>query len=1250
MNIMTRRTLLSFFAALLCCSSWAIEIPSELYSSLSAGRCFLYNVTQQKFLTGSPSMAESPAMLTLTATDEQYNISPSTGKYLKMGVSGSQYLWNNSWSDNEYFKWNLDATGTGTYRLSITVTTQKSEGGYTFTVGKHYLNTVNSVTTNAEEADEWALISQDAYITANGGLTLDNRSSIPATEAQYYLYDVMNKQFLRTDTRVLTTAPAALVTVTPTTGGFNLSGTSGKFLKIGVWKGQYLWSDGTEGNTIWTIEEADAQNVFYIYTNNFTETSSEVSGKTMYLTGTNASSSRPQWGQWALVTPAQYAAFRWKTYMDIAAQATDHSGFDNAVSAALASLGDNATEEDIEGLSSTVWEALCELLKNGTTPTGTFDLTPLIQNPSFDANASGWTSTKTLTWNAAGLAENYNHSSGNISQTLSSLPAGHYTMKVQAFYRSADYTTASSRYEQGCDNFTAEMYFGSTAQSIWNINDDARYVPIHPSSDAPGANGTSIPNSLGGANAAFAEGLYWNVLQADLTNDGDVTIGLRYSAGETYNWLPFDNFRLYYSSAATTPSVTLTDGEAFSINEDMQADVTLNHTFASETPTPLCLPFDVDAATASSTFSHVYTLGSVENGNSVTASLVPVSSLKAGRCYYVTTSGAQNSLIFRDVQLRAVKPDQMPVLWDGATQQGSYATSGYGFKLTLDNTSIIDAAEVSFAPVDFSNMQFTVNLENSSVRRYLDDVTYTESSASQIDGYNIAPPSRRDQPNVATIPLPAQVSVSTLYVSLNSDYSDATTWNIGAGHEQWQVANLLPQQTYYYKVENNGTVCTKGCFKTEGHLRMIKANSGSNIRDLGGWLNADGNRLRYGLIYRGGEMNGGHVMNDADRAELLRLGIGAELDLRYDSDINGYGITSSALGSEVPYTYLNINEYGDDALRDYSSQFKTAFGFMLENLRAGRPVFFHCIWGADRTGCYAMLLEGLLGLPVDQMYKDYELTSYSIAGTRHKSGLNSKLTYINALEGSSLQMRFFNYWNKQVGVSANDLLEFIDLMVDGTSSLVNIVEIDEEATDAPTPSELAKVTLQRTLKEDIWNTFCVPFDLSADRIAASALNGATIYGFSESTSHSISFEEVDHIEAGKPYLIKVDDEVKDPVFNGVTIASTDGISLGENGNVQFVGQMYNKSLSGVDNVCYLTTGGLVARLSATGGIKGLRAYFIVPETSAQVKLFFGDNETVIDEISNTSLSDGNWFDLSGRSITKPHKGLYISNGKKIIVR
>ena len=110
-------------------------------------------------------------------------------------------------------------------------------------------------------------------------------------------------------------------------------------------------------------------------------------------------------------------------------------------------------------------------------------------------------------------------------------------------------------------------------------------------------------------------------------------------------------------------------------------------------------------------------------------------------------------------------------------------------------------------------------------------------------------------------------------------------------------------------------------------------------------------------------------------------------------------------------------------------KYRDLFNFLAEQCKAGRATYYHCIWGADRTGAFGVLLTGLLGLSRSDICKDYELTTFSKAGTRNKIGIETKLAYINTFPGATLQERFYAYLNTYVGVPKENLDAIIQYMV-----------------------------------------------------------------------------------------------------------------------------------------------------------------------------------------------------------------------------
>lgn len=418
-----------------------------------------------------------------------------------------------------------------------------------------------------------------------------------------------------------------------------------------------------------------------------------------------------------------------------------------------------------------------------------------------------------------------------------------------------------------------------------------------------------------------------------------------------------------------------------------------------------------------------------------------------GTNYYVPDNMSRAAACFAEGEY--LNPTIRCMVTDGTLRIGISKSVGNNQDWTIwDNVKL--TYQGSYAPASYTDVAITLNIENDEVAAYLANTTYDEATASVISQYNTAATARNDQPASANIFLPVQTGDATLYVSLDDAYTSPLTCTIPAGEEFYQLANLLPGYTYYYKVVGDGdAVVTNGTITTTGQLRMIKADGIANMRDLGGWTNADRNRIKYGKIFRGSELRGGktYTASDADLAMLKNeLNIGAEVDLREDVDFANGTMSASAIDGAT-YTYANLNRWSEDALNLDTEKFRNGFNLILAALKEDKAAYFHCIFGADRTGCFAMLLEGLLGLPVDQLYKDYELTSFSSAGLRNKTGIDHKLQYIKALQGSTLQEKFYNYWRGAVGVSENDLNDFINIMIDGTSPITT-----PTLADLPTPA------------------------------------------------------------------------------------------------------------------------------------------------------------------------------------------------------
>ena len=229
---------------------------------------------------------------------------------------------------------------------------------------------------------------------------------------------------------------------------------------------------------------------------------------------------------------------------------------------------------------------------------------------------------------------------------------------------------------------------------------------------------------------------------------------------------------------------------------------------------------------------------------------------------------------------------------------------------------------------------------------------------------------------------------------------------------------------------------------------------------------------------------------------------------------------------------------------------------------------------------------------------------------------------------------------------------------------------DNSSTIREWNGSVAEVTLQgRTLyKDGNWNTLCLPFDVA---LAGSTLEGATLMeldtegtyngkqtGLANDGTLYLYFKTATSIEAGKPYIIKwaSGSNIENPVFTGVTIDNTASTEVAFTGGTfkgtysPIVWDTENKSILfvGTNNTLYWPTAG--------GHVNACRAYFDLGSASAREFVMNFDGENEVTSLPQPLQKEGSqadaWYTLDGRKLNgKPTtKGLYIHNGKKVIIK
>ena len=226
---------------------------------------------------------------------------------------------------------------------------------------------------------------------------------------------------------------------------------------------------------------------------------------------------------------------------------------------------------------------------------------------------------------------------------------------------------------------------------------------------------------------------------------------------------------------------------------------------------------------------------------------------------------------------------------------------------------------------------------------------------------------------------------------------------------------LIPNRTYYIEsIDNKNQV---EIVKITGNLRALHGLG--NFRDLGGWQ-ADGGKIKYGKLFRSANTN-----SLKDLVIFGYLGINKVVDLRGNYEINSKSAVES-IRTRSPIEYYR----SDIMVRTAVERIMT--GVVNEN----KNVLFNCNIGRDRTGTIAYIIEGILGVNIEDCKTDFELTYfYSTKRTRTDGSFDSLIKQFNKYGKTTYeQERFINWFlsfssNKEKDL--NLINNFRKIMIDG---------------------------------------------------------------------------------------------------------------------------------------------------------------------------------------------------------------------------
>lgn len=224
------------------------------------------------------------------------------------------------------------------------------------------------------------------------------------------------------------------------------------------------------------------------------------------------------------------------------------------------------------------------------------------------------------------------------------------------------------------------------------------------------------------------------------------------------------------------------------------------------------------------------------------------------------------------------------------------------------------------------------------------------------------------------------------------------------------------------------------------------------------------------------------------------------------------------------------------------------------------------------------------------------------------------------------------------------------------------LEFADGAVPTYAPGTYPAVKVSRTLTAGKWATAIYPFALSLPASVSSFVKVASLDDFDE-TDGGVYFTSITANTANQPFLMRTDNDMAVAAvaagltLNNVEVDEAKAISVDED-NLSLKGVYDSTDLTSDDDAKYYVLKDNKIYLVSTDAskkatINPYRAYLQLNQTSPARELTFivdGEITTAIEGLNVEQNENGNVYNLNGQRVEKAQKGLYIKNGKKVVVK
>ena len=319
--------------------------------------------------------------------------------------------------------------------------------------------------------------------------------------------------------------------------------------------------------------------------------------------------------------------------------------------------------------------------------------------------------------------------------------------------------------------------------------------------------------------------------------------------------------------------------------------------------------------------------------------------------------------------------------------------------------------------------------------------------------------------------------------------------------------------------------------------------------------------------------------------------------------------------------------------------------------------------------------DGTYVFDIDAFKKSKGISFFHLNGIKSKDGQNVSISsitvdeYDNVIKGSGIDKTKAYLLNPYItSIDATGITAATSLPTANPNCLIvanagkvtndnnvivddvcaNLVLTDGKPFKAPAAFTATAAKFTKTVSEAGYATMVIPF-------AAALPTGVKAYNLTGVAGESITYSSAETIAANSPVMIEANENVSGYEFtaSNVEIAATangvvtNGLLNGGYATMTAAVDANNYVLqkNGDDVNFYLVTG-----TAAT--VKPFRAYLTAPATARELTLNFGETTGISASLMNSDerIVKSEVYNLNGQRVAAPQKGLYIVNGKKVIVK